>query len=67
MNNVLNIPIIILTTIHNMPFLSLAPRTNFSHDVVIYLSYIQDGPGYYDAVVVSAQAMSKTNDCSLLN
>ena len=68
MTNVLNIPIIILTTVHNMPFLSLAPRTNFSHDVVIYLSYIQDGPGHYDAVVVSeqvsetAQAMSKTND-----
>jgi hypothetical protein len=50
-----------------MPFLSLAPRNNLSHDTVIYLSYIQDGPGHYDALVISeqvsetAQAMSKTN------
>ena len=50
-----------------MPFLSLAPCTNLSHDTVIYLSYIQDGSGHYDALVVSeqvsetAQAMPKTN------
>jgi hypothetical protein len=67
MTNVLNIPILILTIVHNMPFLSLAPRKNFSRDTVIYLSYIQDGPGHYDALVISeqvsetAQAMSKAN------
>ena len=55
MTNVLNIPILILTTVHNMPFLSLAPRTSLGHDTVIYLSYIQDGPGHYDALVISEQ------------
>ena len=68
LTNVLDIPILILTTVHNMPFLSLAPRTNVSRDTGIYLSFIQDGPGHYDALIISeqgpetAQALSKTND-----
>jgi hypothetical protein len=59
MTNVFNIPILILTTVHNMPFLSLAPRTSLGHDTVIYLSYIEDGPGHYYTLVVSEQ-VSKT-------
>ncbi|CAB3980735.1 Hypothetical predicted protein [Paramuricea clavata] len=50
MTNVLHIPILILTTVHNMPFLPVLPRTNLNNDLVIYLSYIQ-GPGHYDALI----------------
>jgi hypothetical protein len=51
MTNVLHIPILILTTVHNMPFLPVIPRTNLNNDIVIYLSYIQEGPGHYDALI----------------
>ena len=62
MMNVLQIPIVVLTAVHNMPFLSLAPRVNVDHDVVIYLSYIQEGPGHYDALVTSENSAETTTN-----
>ena len=51
MTNVLHIPILVLTTVHNMPFLPVVPLHNLNNDTVIYLSYIQEGPGHYDALI----------------
>jgi hypothetical protein len=47
MANVLNMPILILTTVHNMPIVSVAPRSS-NNPGVIWLSYNQQGPGHYD-------------------
>ena len=49
--NILRLPIIILTLVHNMPFLSVVPRMSLNHDIVMYLSYTQQGCGHYDALL----------------
>ena len=50
MTNILRIPIFILTTVHNMPFVPVIPRRNIDNHQVIFLSYNQEGPGHYDAL-----------------
>ena len=55
MANLLNIPILIFTTVHNMPIVYVAPRAGFSRDAVIYLSYTQQGAGHYDALVAKVE------------
>ena len=38
MANILHTTILILATVHNMPFLPVVPRNNFNNDIIIYLS-----------------------------
>jgi hypothetical protein len=54
MANVLNMPILIVTTVHNMPIVSVAPRSS-NNPGVIWLSYNQQGPGHYDTLVAKAE------------
>ena len=54
MANVLSMPVLILTTLHNMPVVSVAPRIP-SNPGVIWLSYNQQGPGHYDTLVAKAE------------
>ena len=53
MANILQTPILILATVHNMPFLPVVPRNNLNNGIIIYLSYTQEGPGHYDALVAT--------------
>ena len=67
MANILNMPLIILTTVHNMPIISVVPRISLNNPTAIYLSYMQQGPGHYDAVVAQGdnlgeQAIKKNNE-----
>ena len=55
MANVLNIPLVIFTTVHNMPIIPVAPRRTVSNCINIYLAYSQQGSGHYDALVGSPQ------------
>ena len=61
MTNILRIPIFILTTVHNMPFLPVIPRRNIDNYQVIFLSYNQEGPGHYDALTSSNLPESSEN------
>jgi hypothetical protein len=60
MANVLNMPILILTTVHNMPIVSVAPRSS-NNPGVIWLSYNQQGPGHYDTLVAKAENSYQAN------
>ncbi len=60
MANVLNMPILILTTVHNMPIVSVAQRSSNS-PVVIWLSYNQQGPRHYDTLVAKAENSYQAN------
>lgn len=55
MANVLNMPLMSLTTAHNMPIISVAPRRTISNGPSINLAYSQHGPGHYDALVRTAE------------
>ena len=61
MTNILRIPIFILITVHNMPFLPVIPRRNIDNYQVIFLSYNQEGPGHYDALTSSNLPESSEN------
>ena len=54
MANVLNMPILIVTTVHNMPIVSVAPRSS-NNPGVIWLSYNKQGPAHYDTLVAKAE------------
>ena len=60
MANVLSMPVLILTTVHNMPVVSVAPRIS-SNPEVIWLSYNQQGPGHYDTLVAKAENKDQAN------
>ena len=62
MANVLKIPILILTTVHNMPIVSVAPRTSSNNPIALWLCYTQQGPGHYDALVAQVNSDEGTND-----
>ena len=60
MANVLNLPIFILTIVHNMPIVSVAPR-NSNNLGVIWLSYTQQDAGPYDTLVAKAENSFQEN------
>ena len=60
MANVLSMPVFILTTVHNMPVVSVAPRIS-NNQGVIWLSYNQQGPGHYDTLVAKAENSDQAN------
>ena len=60
MANVLNLPVFILTTVHNMPIVSAAPRNSNSLGG-IWLSYTQQGAGHYDTLVAKAENLFQEN------
>ena len=51
MANVLHMPILILVPSSLIPFLSIFPRFNMEPISPIFLSYHNDGPGHYDALI----------------
>jgi len=61
MANVLNMPILILTTVHNMPIVSVAPRSS-NNAGVIWLSYTQQGAGHYDTLVANAENSNRADE-----
>ena len=68
MANLLHAPILILSTVHNMPFLPVVPRNRLNNDIIIYLSFTQEGPGHYDALVStnipdSSENVAETRQC----
>ena len=60
MANVLNMPVYILTSVHNFPFLSVFPHSSVNGDTGIFLSHNQEGPEHYDTQVF--QASPRTTD-----
>ena len=58
--NVLNLPIFILITVHNMPIVSVAPR-NSNNLGVIWLSCTQQGAGHCNTLVAKAENSFQEN------
>ena len=65
--NVLSAPLMILTTVHNMPIISVVPRRTVSNGQTINLAYTQHGPGHYDALFRTAENENAGNKENLNN
>ena len=58
MSNILQIPLVIFTSMENYPISHVIPRTSVLSEVPIYLAYVHSGSGHYN--LVAEQKMTDT-------
>jgi len=59
-SNLLQIPIVVFTTMENFPVLSAVPSSSIIQDINIYLAYNHIGAGHYDALSSAASSNVST-------
>lgn len=71
LSNILHSPIILFTSIPNLPVLVISPSHEIMHNPQpIHLAFTQEGPGHYDVAIhndgndVSSMALSATDKCT---
>ena len=64
LSNVLQLPIVIFTSIENFPVIAISPRQQLPEVQPLYLAYTQQGPGHYD--IAKFQQVNESSDTSII-
>lgn len=63
--NLLQMPIVLITSAQNMPIVPITPRT-IRNEVSVILAYTQRGAGHYDAVTERSNVRKSESTCDFI-